>query len=503
MSPSFKAWFFSALELLLLFAIVLAVLIPYGPVSGTYPSRDSGVFLYTGWRVLHGAVPYLQVWDHKPPVIYYLDALGLALSPDSTWGVWLVEVVSMGISTAFGFYLLKRIYGLFPAIFGSFLWLFTAFYLLAGGNLTNEYALPFQFALLWLFQRVESGKRVGWYGFVVGACTAFLFFTRQNTIGIAIAIGVYLLFSRLARCEFRRLLYDSLPILAGGLLVTALFIGYFALQGALPAFWDTAFLYNFSYVDERDSMDRLNALAQGFNQLESVGLAQIAFLGWGAALLLLGFKKERIEPQYRPLLWMSILALPIEIWMVSIGGRARIPYFLALLPVLSIFAGFTIWIIFDTLLKDIPRFAGALLLIFMVFSLGSVFYADYSEMSGNFLGQSSDGELVTYIQENSAPDDFVLMWGAESTYNFITRRVSPTRFVYQNPLYDQKNEEMVTEFLNDILTNRPRLIVLTAEDKLSDFHFAYQVGALMDQIKSHYSPPVRLENWVVYTYAGQ
>jgi len=29
-----------------------------------------------------------DVWDHKPPLIYFVDALGLSLTPNSLWGVW-------------------------------------------------------------------------------------------------------------------------------------------------------------------------------------------------------------------------------------------------------------------------------------------------------------------------------------------------------------------------------------------------------------------------------
>jgi hypothetical protein len=417
------------------------------------------------------------------------------------------------LAAAFGYYLFKRLYGLFPAIFISFLWLFSAFYLLSGGNLTTEYALPFQFALLWLFQRAENGRRYimragyGWHGFALGAVTGLLFFTRQNEIAIAIAIGLYLLISRIARLEFRRLVSDALPILAGGLTVTALILGYFALKGALPAFWQTAFVYNFAYADERGPNDRINAIIQGLNQLENVGLAQLALLGWGAALALLGFKKERIAPEARSLLWMAMIALPIEFWMVSLGGRARIPYFTALLPEFSVFAGFTIWLIFDSILKDIPRFAGAALVLVMVASLWFVTLADYSELSGFYAGQSYDRELVTYIQANTAPQDTVLMWGAESTYNFLTRRASPTRFVYQYALYKGfGGKNYALEFLSDILRNRPRLIVLAAGDKLSDFRFGYrdnQVGALMDQIKDRYTPtPQIVGNWQIYTYIG-
>jgi len=288
--------------------------------------------------------------------------------------------------------------------------------------------------------------------------------------------------------------------------VTGIIVGYFAIKGALPAFWDTAFLYNFAYVDERDTVDRFNALVQGLNQLENVGLAQIAFLGWGGALALLSFKKERIQPGFRPLLWMTIAALPIELWMVSIGGRPRIPYFLVLLPVLSVFAGFTLWMIFESLSKDIPHYAGALLVVLLVISLESVFYADYAETAQNFMLPSGGSEIISYIRNNSAPDDFVLMWGAEASYNFAARRASPTRFVYQTPLYNEKNMGTVTEFLQGILTNKPRLIVLRSDDKLSDFRFGYrdnQIGGLMDQVKGLYEKSVIVGDWVVFNYSGQ
>jgi hypothetical protein len=98
------------------------------------------------------------------------------------------------------------------------------------------------------------------------------------------------------------------------------------------------------------------------------------------------------------------------------------------------------------------------------------------------------------------------MWGAESSYNFAARRASPSRFVYQTPLYNQKDKAQVTEFLQGILSNKPRLIVMNSNDKLSDFRFAYrdnQIGALMDQIKGLYGKTARLGNWQIYVFSAQ
>lgn len=494
---------FSFVELLLLLVIIFAILFPYSPISHGLPSRDSGVFLYGGWRVLKGDIPYLQFWDHKPPVIYYIDALGLWLAPDSLWGVWSLEFVSLGLATLAGYALLKQLYGVNTAIISTFLWLFSSFTLLAGGNLTNEYGLPFQFLLMWLFQRAEKKGNYKWVGYFIGACSGLLFFTRQNAIGIPIAIGIYLLANRLYQREFQRLVRDLLPILAGAITVFVIIVGYFTIKGAWQAFWDTAFQYNFLYADERDTTDRIYAVIQGMNQLANVGLAQLGFLGWAGALVLLVYKKERIQSSNYPLFWMAVLALPLELWMVSIGGRPRIPYFLSLLPIFSLFAGFSIWLFFDSISNGLPVHIGAILVVFLTLVLGIVFFADFSELTGNFLQWSGDPAIISYIRKNSGPQDYVLMWGEETTYNFAARRASPSRFVYQTPLYNVSNRDNVLEFLRDIQSKKPRLIILRSNDKLSDFRFAFrdnQVGGMMDQVKSMYQGPIAIEDWLIYTY---
>ncbi len=59
----------------------MIALFPSNPTNMTLAFRDSGVFLYVGWRLLNGDIPYRDVWDHKPPLIYFVDALGIALTP--------------------------------------------------------------------------------------------------------------------------------------------------------------------------------------------------------------------------------------------------------------------------------------------------------------------------------------------------------------------------------------------------------------------------------------
>src|SRR5574341_367906 len=83
----------------------LISLFPGNPNNMPLPSRDSGVFLYIGWRLISGDIPYKDVWDHKPPLIYFVDALGLSLTPDSQWGVWLLQFIFIFLT----FFLIYRL----------------------------------------------------------------------------------------------------------------------------------------------------------------------------------------------------------------------------------------------------------------------------------------------------------------------------------------------------------------------------------------------------------
>lgn len=493
---------FAVFELVLLFAVILAMFLPLAPLPFSLPSRDSGVFLYTGWRVLNGDVPYLDVWDHKPPVIYYLDAFGLWLTPGSPWGVWVVEVLLMVLSAIIGYGLLKNLFSFYTAVFSTFLWLFSGFYLLAGGNLTTEYALPSQFILLWLFYRGSQKPAFRWTGLWIGIVSGILFFTRQNAIAIPVAICVYLIISRIVSRKLKGLLTDMLYMGAGFVIVAVVFVGYFAIQGALRQFWDVAFVYNFAYAGEKDLLDRINALIQGINQLQNVGLAQLAFCGWGTALLVLIYQKKLVNAEVQPFLYMAVIAFPLELFFVSLGGRPRIPYFLVVLPVFSIFAGFTVWMIFSYI-KTISHYAPAIFTFWMVFALGIVFLADYSEMVQDFLKPVGDYKIVDFIENNTSADDYVLMWGAEASYNFASMRPSPTRYVYQTPLYNIKDKGAVFEFLNAILEKKPQLIILKSDEKLSERRFAYrdtEIEDLMGKIKAMYAEKTSPDGWLVYQY---
>lgn len=49
------------------------VLLQTSPWVTQTPGNDAGVFLYLGSEILQGKLPFVDLWDHKPPLIFYLN----------------------------------------------------------------------------------------------------------------------------------------------------------------------------------------------------------------------------------------------------------------------------------------------------------------------------------------------------------------------------------------------------------------------------------------------
>ena len=217
------------------------------------PGRDSGVFIYVGQGLLDGEIPYLDRWDHKGPLLYVLNAAGWLVG--RVPGIWLLGSLFLVSSAWFAFRITKEAFGATAALvsLAMFLIFFPKF--AQGGNLTEHYALLFQFSTLLLFLRIEQRRRSNdiWPALAIGMLGAGAFLLRPNLIGVWLAIGLYWMIRRGA--ALRWIAWS----IVGGLSALLIVSIVFALFGGWSALWDASIAYNFAYIDT-SLKDRLKAL---------------------------------------------------------------------------------------------------------------------------------------------------------------------------------------------------------------------------------------------------
>ncbi len=306
---------------LLVLVLVALVLVPLSPAIQHTPTRDSGIFLYVSSRLLDGDALYRQVWDHKPPLVFWINALGLAFSGHSIWGVWVMQFAFLFLTCLLGYALVRRAFGRWPGAVALSAALLTLSYVLHGGNTTEQYALLFQLGAALGFVKAMPRSRPWGWGAFSGACLALALFTKQSLIAVGMAIGVCLVLEALFTRSGRPLL-NLVAIGLGAAAVTGLILGYFAWQHSLGLFWDAAFVYNQAYTNlgllERLKavLDELEYIATvpGFVVTLAAGLAGAGLLGLYHSRRLAGLLRSRGVAQ-------AGLALGLALVVGSVGGE--------------------------------------------------------------------------------------------------------------------------------------------------------------------------------------
>lgn len=486
----------------------IVALFPANPGNMTLPSRDSGVFLYVAWRFLNGDMPYRDVWDHKPPLIYFIDALGLTMTPHSLWGIWILEFI-FGFFTLFLIYkLLNREFGVYAALAGTFTLTSGLLTVLARGNVTEEYALVFQALGLWLFIAAWKKDFPIRSSFWIGVWGGVAFNFKQTTIGVWITYGLILLVIRLLQ---RRLpVADLLSLLAGWLVPSLVLVTYLASQNATADFWEQAYLYNFVYIGKHEGIRRLiPVFIKGFAYLRNGWVLYLAALGWLAGLGYAWFKRKNFA-EIHPLILVALVTLPIEVGFITISGRSILHYYLTPLPIMGILAGVLVYTA-PFLVSKIPGMSSqniqrwvpaTVLAAVLLGQIGQV--RDYPEYVQG-LSDNDKAPVIEYVLANTDKDDKLLIIGAESVVNFLTRREAPTRYVYQYPLALLGRRPMFEEYFNQILADKPTLIIDTrGQSRLDEKLYTplqKRSPLVKDGVKylgENYEWVAQFDNWVVY-----
>jgi hypothetical protein len=500
--------------------LMLSIVVTFAATSLEYIGRDSGVYLYVGQRILAGDIPYVDVWDHKGPALYYINALGLWIGNGSLAGVVFLEHVFLLIAVWLCYLFLVESFGRLPAIFATVVFLLSVVLILYPGNAVEQYALPIQFLALYSFWKAETSSSSKVYSFLIGATAAIGLLLRPNIVGLQLSIGLYLVLSMLLQHERMHRLIQAGRFVAGVISVLLPVLFYFGITGALDALWDAVVRFNLVY-SSGSVLSKLSVPLQGFEYLKRSGIIFIALIGWASAPYFL--LRTQVKNVGTPLYMVALIDLPVELVLVSVSGRTYPHYFLIMLPVLTllcaIFASQFLYHVSRRFLTprygQVPLASFALLAILGLMSFlpaRAVMWGIQEVLNG----KSIPSDLVEYVEEHTAPGSYLLIWGAEAKYNFLTGRPSPTRYAYQSPVFTTGylRDDMIQELLNDIQEKKPLIIDASQRNRKvppleidqriswSNPDIVARASPILKYIDEHYEQVATIgnQNWPVMVY---
>lgn len=371
--------------------------------------NDASVFASIGWSWINGLVPYKDVFDHKGPIIYLLNALGFVLGGDF-YGVVYIEILNMFLFAALFLYV-DRENSLLYCIFFIFIYVLFISHSLEHGNYTEEYALLFNglAACAWL---KKSRHRF----YLYGLCGALLFFLRVNLA--ALTFSIFLVDLWTSRGYIRNALKTSL----GFLVPLGAIVWYFYQHDALRDFYASYILFNFGYT----AGGGLKSILSAYYYF--IASNRVFFLL--CALFLIG-----IYVRQRKYFVSSLIFLLFPFLFSCISGRKYDHYVLMVTP--------SIFILFSVLLKD--RHTDTALLTFLtrhlsqkergllkagVFLIAATCVAITTfSWRALFDGRSLEALRAAYAEAGVRPDSKILNLGKHyhASVYYLTRTLPPEK----------------------------------------------------------------------------
>ena len=315
---------------------------------------DGGVFTYIGARILEGDIPYIDLWDHKPPITYYLNAIAVRLLGPSPWAAWWLGLFWIALCTIVLYLSLRKSFGNWAGFFSALLFAWTLHHpeIYKYGNYTEIYALLPQIMCLAIFAVYLRSRRTSCL-FLLGLSTAISVLTRVPALGPGFAaFGLAALIEYSShhpkRGKIRRLAFIAGAWLLGFILPLAITALYWFSKGGLTELWFAAITFNFTYIGGGLSIRGVYAVLR--NLLIDQPLSTVTALAFVTAILLMrrihihlkdiklpgqSLQKsiEKLTQGLDPQSWMmllGILLLPVEVVLIALSGRNYGHYYIYL-----------------------------------------------------------------------------------------------------------------------------------------------------------------------------
>jgi 4-amino-4-deoxy-L-arabinose transferase-like glycosyltransferase len=441
-----------ALESSLVFLVVAITLLLLSPLSIPVLGRDEGVFVYIGQQILQGKIPYRDVWDHKGPLIYYIDALGLFIGRHSQWGIWLIEGICIAASLILFYLLLRRTLTRAAAMFGTLTWL-AGFTIVIGGNIVEEYAIILVVLAVYLLVYQPRFSPL-----LAGILSGLAFMLRPNEAAAPALELMFLLGAQLRHLGWQGVALNILQFLLGFLVVAGGTAAYFAWNHAFNDFISSVFLFNFYYLSAGGNIAA--SLLSGVTYL-----AVPVFFALASVVSIVVLRRPALSPEQKRLVYFAAALFLITLPLSLLSGRSYRHYYVPwLVPLGILSAYFCFFLQVSPIRAQVrnPLWITAWGVLTIATILGIRIRATPLLAMGT---PPREQQAVLDIQRFVSPPQTLFIWGNETGYAVMADRDLASRYVYLAPLLVPGYGELIApQILIDLSSRHPILIDTSPSD---------------------------------------
>ncbi len=445
-----------------------------------YLNPDSYVYRYMGMLIAKGGLPYRDGFDNKGPFLYILNFLGYCIN--KRYGVWIIEFIFVLAFLIASYKLALKFLDSF-ASFICVVFSINSFGVVFEGNMNEEYALFFLIVSIYIFVDYFIFDRVNIFKiFICGLCFSAVFLLKPNMVILWPIFCIYVVVDYLVRQKKFPVKF-TIAFFAGAVSLAAPFVIWMGVTGILNEYWKDCFLTNFMMTEGMFIPYELFLTMKRFF-FESMMEVHLVFL------LFLIYKRKNVVFNF-----VYILFMFLNLYMTSMSCFNAMHYGMILIPCSLYPSCAFVRYCFDTKLKEKNKLiylllavASAGLFVFLARNI-SKFCVSMSE--GNSIDPFK-GDIISLIEENTDPDDEILVIGYACSYYVLSDRIAPTKFFYQLiHVHYPDGDDIMKE---DINSTRPKMIIFENDLAFGDLYEHLDCYELIDfehgvwLLKDEYTP---------------
>ncbi|HYO87303.1 MAG TPA: glycosyltransferase family 39 protein [Candidatus Limnocylindrales bacterium] len=493
-----RAWLRSYGPLLGVIALVLLLALP----TLTYPlGRDQGEFATIGRGLLQGKIPYADLWNPKPPAIFYLYAGAMAVFGQTALALRLLDLLAAPV-LLWAIYWIgaraggKRV-GLWAALLLGVFYFTETFWTLSQND--GLVLVPMMLGLVAALKAADGGARSWGWALVSGALAGIaVWFKYPFVLFAGVAALAYVLMSRQIR------VLDVAAFACGLLGALAAGASVMLAIGAWDALLESARVTSaytalgFNLADFAAAME--NALGFRWSQW---GLAFVLAAGGMVAGL---WPRTSPETRQRRMTWVLIGWLAVGFAIMALQAKGYDYHWLPMLPPLALLAALGA----AALTRRLPGWAqiaaGA---VVFVLAFAAIWRPALPYLSGQqdqiaYFDQFQGGEVnagesqrvVDYLRARTTPGDSLYVWGFRPEVYYLSGLNPATRFIFQFPLVaDWYPPEWRQQNVDTLWAALPPYVAVLQAD-----YMPWVTGS-HDDSNTLLQQYEELNDWLIYNYA--
>lgn len=436
-----------------------------------YMPDDKDIFLTIGKYWSSGeTIPYVDLFDHKGPIIFLIDAIGYTIANGKMFGVAIVEIVFLFVSEYFAFKILKFKLSTKASLIISALMPLLFVYNFVPGNFTEEYMLPFLFVTFYLYLKWQESEEIEHnpkYAFIYGIAFGFSLMVRiTNALSICLIVSVVLIKLIISK-KWNNIIHNAISFIFGCLVMVLPFVIYFAKKNALYDMWYATLLYNFDYTAN-------SGLTFELTIKDLLLLVRMTFAGVLCTVVCI-YKYIRTKNN-ESLVWL-IICLPSTMFMFMLNRYAN--YSLLLLPFLYI----------SFVLVDIKKFGKEIIILSIVLlivsSLVKINKLNNNNMKSNKLIDREYKDLLKNIPSYELHNNFVAFDPSVDFYLYEEIKPCCKYFIFQS--WQSSNSDKLKKMeIDEFSTNNNIHYVMTCSSAKMIEEVLSEKYVLIDTV-SHYN----------------